>query len=526
MREMAQFIAVALLVMAGTRTASGADVLAHGERIGPVAFETLEGHPVVMNNYDERKWTAVLFLSARCGFTESLIGEINDVYVKNRLRGILFIGVSSNPEESGEELRTYLQNRGIIFPIFRDVDGSVTKQFGPRVTPEIFILDHEGALVWRGGVMGSNDEPVLRDVVTGLLAGKPAPGTTVSWTGTPIGQPGHKQVIDNPYGTISFSSELIFEKIPSAVAHHCSTLAEAPNGDLLCLWYGGSYESGSDQTLFLSRRPKGERVWTEPEVLVRDPEQPPGNAVIFVDGADRVWIVWGRMEASRPLRRGAGWGECRLLYRISTDNGFTWSNDEVMPGSFSWLPRNVPIILANGELVLPVSGGASQAHDGAFFLITADNGKTWEQSAVIAGGSQPTVVERADGSLMTFLRGEPRIRSSESHDRGRTWTEATPTQLMNPGAGIAMTRLQSGELLLVYNNSATKRTPLSITTSSDDGETWSDPLDLETNPGVYSYPCAIQASDGKIHVTYTYRRYTIIHTEFNETWLTHFVRPH
>jgi len=41
------------------------------------------------------------------------------------------------------------------------------------------------------------------------------------------------------------------------VAYHCSTLTEAANGDLLCLWYGGSYEASDDQKLFLARKKKG-----------------------------------------------------------------------------------------------------------------------------------------------------------------------------------------------------------------------------------------------------------------------------
>ena len=86
--------------------------------------------------------------------------------------------------------------------------------------------------------------------VAGTSAGR---GASHAAEGTPIDQPGTPRELDDPYGTLSFSSELVFEKIPNAVAFHCSTICQAAGGDLLCLWYGGSYESADDQALFLAR---------------------------------------------------------------------------------------------------------------------------------------------------------------------------------------------------------------------------------------------------------------------------------
>lgn len=123
------------------------------------------------------------------------------------------------------------------------------------------------------------------------------------------------------------------------------------------------------------------------------------------------------------------------------------------------------------------------------------------------------------------MRQFPKITQVESMDEGRTWSAAVPTTVNNPDSGISMTRLKNGHLLLVYNDSPEDRSPLNIVRSIDDGKTWEKPLDLETNPGEYSYPCIVQTADGMIHISYTFRRYGIKHVRMNESWLTQFEQP-
>jgi predicted neuraminidase len=305
---------------------------------------------------------------------------------------------------------------------------------------------------------------------------------------------------------------LIFEQIPMAPAHHCSSICELAGGDLLCVWYGGSYESADDQALFLSRRKAGERNWSQPRILAQNAAQPPGNAVVFRDSSERVWIVWSRMESTRPIRRGSGWNRCRLMARASTDGGVTWSEDRpVLDNTMGGVPRNPPITLADGTLLLP----DGQSH----FLALAPGANSWQRVGSYSGGSQPAVIQRRDGSLLALLRHSQHITRIESRDGGRTWSPAVPTPLKNPGAGISMTRLANGHLVLVFNDSETDRTPLSICRSLDEGATWEAPFQLESNPGEYSYPSIIQSADAKLHITYTFRRYSIKHIEMNEDWL-------
>jgi predicted neuraminidase/peroxiredoxin len=519
-----RFAFFCLVTLALSQSASAAEL---GDQIDPLPLLDADGNELVVKSNPQRAATALVFLSSRSEAVEKTIADINQLFRKHRRLKVVYIGVCSNNVESAEELAAFARSRGMIFSIYRDPKAEVAKQLGVASVPSVVLLDHGGNLAHRGGLETFGSRLAFDAAVASTVATKKEPTATDSTdlAATPIRTPGQKRAHEDPYGSLSYASEFVFERIPAAAAFHCSTITQAANGDLLCLWYGGSYESADDQTLFLSRRRPGERNWSEPAVLIRGPQPLPGNGVIFVDGQKRVWIVWSRMEDARPIGRGQGWNNCRLMFRTSADHGLTWTKDaEFLDPRLHGVPRNPPVRRSNGDLVLAVEAVVDGV-EGSAFLIGADGGKQWREGGFTSGGSQPAVIERDDRSLFALMRQAPRITQIESRDGGKTWSNATPSALRNPDSGISMTRLANGHCVVVFNDTELGRTPLSIARSVDEGRTWEPPLHLETNPGEYSYPCVIQTADGKIHVSYTFRRYTIKHAEFNEDWLFRFERP-
>jgi alpha-L-rhamnosidase len=82
-------------------------------------------------------------------------------------------------------------------------------------------------------------------------------------------------------------------------------------------------------------------------------------------------------------------------------------------------------------------------------------------------------------------------------------------------------KLQSGRLLMVFNDSMYQRTPLVAALSTDGDKTWPHRRTIGDEPKQsYAYPYAAQAADGNIHLVYTSDgRTTIYHAVFDEEWV-------
>src|SRR5207249_3987684 len=105
---------------------------------------------------------------------------------------------------------------------------------------------------------------------------------------------------------------------------------------------------------------------------------------------------------------------------------------------------------------------------------------------------------------------QARIAEAWSDDGGKSWSEMKLTALPNPNSGIHAVTLKDGRHLLVYNHTARGRTPLNVAVSRDGREWQAGPV-LESEPGEYSYPTVMEAADGRVHVTYTWKRQRIKH---------------
>ncbi len=305
----------------------------------------------------------------------------------------------------------------------------------------------------------------------------------------------------------------VFQPDPAFPMNHASTLAEAPNGDVLVAWYSGSREKGPDVAIYSSRLPKGSESWSAPEKIADTEEHSEGNPVLWTSPDGSVWLFYVTMY-------GYSWNDCKIKYKVSEDEGRSWGEEKILREELGWMTRNPPLVLNDQEVLLPVY---DEVNWHSMVIITSDDFETWRAFGDLSspgGAIQPSVIRRDDGSLLMYMRTDSdRIYMSESRDEGRSWTPATPTNLKNPNAAVTLLKLQSGRVALAFNDSESGRSPLNIALSTNDGARWRYNRFLEDEGGSFSYPSLVQTSDGLIHIAYTYNRDTVKHVVTNETWI-------
>ena len=329
---------------------------------------------------------------------------------------------------------------------------------------------------------------------------------------------------------IQADKQLIMKHCPTAMCH-ASTLLKNPDGSFLCAWFGGTKEGENDVQIWLSKCLNGS--WSEPRCITEEPTAH-WNPVLFRLSEEKILLFY---KTGTEIQR---W---QTMYRISLTNGDTWSQPlELVPGNHGGRGpvRNKPIRLANDDILAPAS-----QEDGiwrAFVDLSKDNGSSWhkqpeiyiqgltgsrsertvnknessipvsEQSFYGRGVIQPTLWESSPGHVHMLLRStEGHIYRSDSDDCGRSWSSAMPTDMPNNNSGLDLVRTVTRRLFLVCNPVARnwgERTPMTLFTSADDGQSFQEVMVLDSGAGEYSYPAVI-ADGNTLYISYTWKRSSI-----------------
>ena len=131
--------------------------------------------------------TVLVFECNHCPYVIASIERMNAMAVACNERGIGFAGINSNdPVVYSNDSFEHMVKRAegcMPYPYLHDDTQIVAESYGAKRTPEFFLFDAEGALVYQGRMDDSPRNPnevttsELEDAITAMLAGE-LPGTT------------------------------------------------------------------------------------------------------------------------------------------------------------------------------------------------------------------------------------------------------------------------------------------------------------------------------------------------------------
>ena len=130
--------------------------------------------------YLNQKGIVVMFIATQCPVSNNYNERMVDLYKSYAPKGIAFVAVNSNKQESIEEITEHSKKHKFEFPVLKDWNNVIADKFDAMVTPEIYLVDSTAVLRYHGRIDDAQNlakvkQHDLQDVLDAYLAGKTPP---------------------------------------------------------------------------------------------------------------------------------------------------------------------------------------------------------------------------------------------------------------------------------------------------------------------------------------------------------------
>ncbi len=173
-----------------------------GRAIANFALRDYRGKEYSLAELGDSPLVVVAFVGTECPLAKRYAIRLVELADEYSPRGVVFLAINANQQDSITELADFARLHAIDFPLLKDPANTVANQFGARRTPEVFVLDKERVVRYRGriddqygfganGVAYQGKAPQQRDLANALdelLAGKEVCRAEVEGPGCYIGR--------------------------------------------------------------------------------------------------------------------------------------------------------------------------------------------------------------------------------------------------------------------------------------------------------------------------------------------------
>ena len=165
--------------------------LAIGDAAPDFTLPDADGKEHSLASLKGKAGTVLIFVATKCPVSNAYNERMQKLAEEYRAKGVNVVGINSNSTEPAAEVKAHAAEKGLAFTILKDDGNRVADRFSAQYTPESFLLDASGRLVYHGRIdnsknadgVTSND---LRDAIEATLAGKAVANPEVKGFGCSI----------------------------------------------------------------------------------------------------------------------------------------------------------------------------------------------------------------------------------------------------------------------------------------------------------------------------------------------------
>jgi peroxiredoxin len=181
---LASFVIIALAAVAGSgRNPSDLPAPpAIGTTIDDFKLPDADGAERSLKSLTGKNGAVLIFISVQCPVSNGYNERMEKLAEDYKARGVNVIGINSNVTEPPAAVKAHAAEKHLTFTILKDDGNKIADRLGATRTPETYVIDASGKLVYHGRIdnsqntanITSND---LREALDEMLGGKPVTKT-------------------------------------------------------------------------------------------------------------------------------------------------------------------------------------------------------------------------------------------------------------------------------------------------------------------------------------------------------------
>jgi peroxiredoxin len=152
-----------------------------GATVADVAIKDVSGRVRTLREFKNKKAIVVVFVGTECPIANLYFPTLAEMQKRYADKGVQILAINSNDQDTFADVVAHANERKLPFPVCKDADQSAMEAFRARRTPEVFLLDGDRTIRYRGriddqyGYTYRRAVPThteLKDALTEMLAGK------------------------------------------------------------------------------------------------------------------------------------------------------------------------------------------------------------------------------------------------------------------------------------------------------------------------------------------------------------------